>query len=259
MEPENKNPIQSAERIFLVLETLADCPPVGLVELSNRLKLHKSTVHRLLSSLIFMGYVKQDDETDKYMLTFKLVKLSSKILSRMDVLSIAHPFMEQLALKCQETVHFVQRDGTDMIYLDKVEPPIVRESSIRMASQVGLSRPMYCSGVGKSVLAELPNQTIEEIWKNSIIEKKTEHTIITLNDLFKELELVRQHGYALDREENEIGVTCIAACIFTYQQFPKYAFSISAPTSRMTAERIQELAADVLNAQKKLSAALGYD
>lgn len=255
---EQKNPVQSAERIFHVLEAIAETGPIGLMELSNHLNLHKSTVHRLLASLSYMGYVEQNEETNKYRLTFKIVELSSKFLARVDILSITHPYMEKLANQCQETVHLVQRVGINVVYIDKVSPLIIRDTSIRMGSQVGLARPMYCSAVGKSILAELSAGEIKEIWDNSVIEKKTEHTILSLNELHKAVKQVREKGYALDNEENEIGVRCIGACIFNHQGQVKYAFSVSAPVNRMSDEKIEEFQEYVLDIKKELSMKLGY-
>lgn len=251
----NKNPIQSAERIFLVLETLAQMGPIGLMDLSKQLGLHKSTVHRLLTSLIFMGYARQDEDTQKYMLSYKIVGLSGQLLDKIDILPIAHSYMKQLAEQSQETVHLVQRNGNDIIYVDKVESKV---SSIRMVSQIGLIHPMYCSGVGKAILATLSIEEVTKIWKGSVIEKKTPNTIVSLEDLLKELEMVRKLGYAMDDEENEMGVRCIAACIFDYRGKAKYAFSISAPRSRMTDDRVKELSHYVLQVKNDLSLALGY-
>jgi DNA-binding IclR family transcriptional regulator len=253
-----KNPVQSAERIFGVLEMLAVTGPIGLVELSTKLALHKSTVHRLLLSLICMGYVNQDEETGKYMLSFKIVELSGKILSKVDIITKVRPFIEELANSCRETVHFVQRRGTDVFYLDKVAPLNPQESAIRMASQVGFSRPLYCSAVGKAILAEMKDDEIKYIWDNSVVEKKTEKTITGYQELQKELGQIREKGYALDNEENEIGVRCIAACIKNHNGIPNNAFSISAPVGRMTDERIAILAQDVLKTRMIIQKALGH-
>jgi len=174
---EQKNPIQSADRIFHVIETIAESGPIGLMELSHRLNLHKSTIHRLLTSLSYMGYVEQEAETNKYQLTFKIVELSSKFLARMDILSLAHPYMEKLANQCQETVHLVKRSGTNVVYIDKISPLMTRDTSIQMGSQVGLARPMHCSAVGKSILAQLPENEVKDIWDNTPIEKKTKNTV----------------------------------------------------------------------------------
>lgn len=251
----NKNPIQSAERIFQVLETLAQMGPIGLMDLSNHLELHKSTAHRLLMSLIYMGYARQDEDTQKYMLSYKIVGLSGQLLDKIDILPIAHSYMKQLAEQSQETVHLVQRNDNDIIYIDKVESKV---SSIRMVSQIGMIHPMYCSGVGKAILATLSIEEVTKIWNASLIEKKTSKTIVSLEELFKVLEIVRERGYAMDDEENEIGVRCIAACIYDYRGKAKYAFSISAPVSRMADERIKELSRHVLQVKNDLSLALGY-
>lgn len=251
----SQNPIQSAERIFKVLETLAVSGPMGLMELSNQLGLHKSTAHRLLTSLICMGYARQDEDTQKYMLSYKIVGLSGQLLDKIDILPIAHSYMKQLAELSQETVHLVQRNDKDIIYIDKVESKV---SSIRMVSQIGMIHPMYCSGVGKAILATLSIEEVTKIWNESIIEKKTENTIVSLDKLLEVLERVRKCGYAIDDEENEIGVRCIAACIYDYRGKAKYAFSISAPVSRMSDERIKELSEYVLQVKNDLSLALGY-
>ena len=254
-EKETKNPVQSAERIFQVLEILADNGEMGLMELSTALGLHKSTVHRLLMSLIYMGYAKQNESTQKYMLTYKLVNMSGKILERMDILQIAKPYMERLSDISGETVHLVQREGNDILYIYKIEAKV---GSIRMVSRVGMVHPMYCSGVGKAIMATLPEKEVKKIWDSSTIEKKTDKTILTYEEMLKTLEEVRKNGYALDDEENEEGVRCVAASLRGYGKNVKYAFSISGPVSRMTKERVEELAVDMKKVQTELSHELGY-
>ena len=254
-EKGTKNPVQSAERIFQVMEMLADNGEMGLMELSAALGLHKSTVHRLLMSLIYMGYAKQDEGTQKYMLSYKVVNMAGKILNRMDILQIAKPYMERLSDLSGEAVHLVQREGNNILYIYKIEAKV---GTIRMVSHVGMVHPMYCSGVGKAIMATLPEEEVKQIWNESIIEKKTERTITDYTQMQDVLEEVKKNGYALDDEENEKGVRCIAACLYGHQKEVKYAFSISGPTSRMTRERVKELAVDVRKVQEELSRELGY-
>lgn len=254
-EKETKNPVQSAERIFQVMEMLADNGEMGLMELSAALGLHKSTVHRLLMSLIYMGYAKQDEATQKYMLSYKVVNMASKILDRMDILQVAKPYMDRLSDLSGEAVHLVQREGNNILYIYKTEAKI---GIIRMVSHVGMVHPMYCSGVGKAIMATLPEDEVKKIWNESIIEKKTEKTITDFGQMQEVLEEVKKNGYALDDEENEKGVRCIAACLYGHQKEVKYAFSISGPTSRMTRDRVKELAVDVRKVQEELSRELGY-
>ncbi len=249
---ERKNPVQSAERIFAVLELLADQGAMGLMELSSRLNIHKSTVHRLLQSLICMGYVIQEAQSGKYILTFKLVQLAEKMKEHMEAASVIHPYMLALANESGETVHFVQRRGNEVVYVDKVEPTNPKESSIRMASQIGMTRPMYCSGVGKAILAQMTEEEVRQIWYKSKIEKKTEYTLTTLEELIKELKEIRICGYALDNEENEIGVRCIAVCVGERRSTGEYAISISAPVSRMPDDRVRELSRLILKARDEI-------
>ena len=119
-EKEGKNPVQSAERIFQVMETLAENGEMGLMDLSAALGLHKSTVHRLLMSLIYMGYARQDEATQKYMLSYKIVSMAGKLLERMDILQIARPYMQRLSDVSGETVHLVKREGNNTLYIDKI-------------------------------------------------------------------------------------------------------------------------------------------
>ena len=252
---ETKNPVQSAERIFQVMKMLAENGEMGLMEISAALDLHKSTVHRLLMSLVYMGYAKQDETTQKYMLSYKIVNMAGKILDRMDILQVAKPYLERLSDLSGEAVHLVQREGNHILYIYKIEAKV---GTIRMVSHVGMIHPMYCSGVGKAIMATLPEREVKQIWNESVIEKKTDKTVTDYDEMQKLLEEVRKNGYALDDEENEKGVRCIAACLHGYQNEVKYAFSISGPTSRMTRERVMELAVDVKKVQEELSRELGY-
>lgn len=253
-ERETKNPVQSAERIFQVLEMLAENGEMGLMEISERLSLHKSTVHRLLMSLIYMGYARQDEATQKYMLSYKIVNMAGRVLERTDVLQIAKPYLERLSDISGEAVHLVRREGNQILYIYKIEAKV---GTIRMVSHVGMVHPMYCSGVGKAIMATLPENEVRRIWGGSVIEKKTDKTITDLDEMLRALEKIRKRGYALDDEENEVGVRCIAASLRGYGREVKYAFSISGPVSRMTGERVASLAADVKKVQQELSRELG--
>lgn len=254
-EKETKNPVQSAERIFLVMEMLADNGEMGLMEISAALGLHKSTVHRLLMSLIYMGYAKQDETSQKYMLSYKIVSMAGKLLDRMDIMQVAKPYLERLSDLSGEAVHLVAREDNNILYIYKIEAKV---GTIRMVSHVGMVHPMYCSGVGKAIMATLPEKELRQIWNESVIEKKTDKTIVDYEEMLRVLEEVKRNGYALDDEENEKGVRCIAACLKSYQNEVKYAFSISGPTSRMTRERVKELSVDVKKVQEELSWELGF-
>ncbi len=244
-----KNPIQVSERIFNVIECLAQNGAMGLQDLSTELNLNKSTVHRILNSLICMDYVRQDAETSKYSLSFKICGLSNQILSQNSMIDIARPFIKELSANSGETVHLVQLDGINATYIDKVE---ASQNSVRMISMVGKSIPLYCSGVGKAILADMPNSKIESIWKLSFIHQLTEHTVTRFVDFMNLIEETRRSGYALDNEENEIGVRCIAVSLKSYNGKSTHAISISAPKDRMSDNRILELKEMILKTKQQI-------
>ncbi|MFA9463146.1 MAG: IclR family transcriptional regulator [Velocimicrobium sp.] len=250
---EDKNPIQVADRIFLVIETLASIGPCGLMELSNELHLNKTTVHRILNSLLYMGYVKQDPSTSKYRLGFKLLDIANQILAKIDIVNIAKPFLHELAQKTGETVHLVELDTINAVYIDKVESS---QNSVRMVSKVGKSIPLYCSGVGKALLSEMTDNDITRVWNQSEINPVTIYTITDFQKFMECVKEIRTTGYALDNEENEIGVRCIAAALKDFTGMTRYAFSLSAPVNRMSDTRITKLNSDILLTKHSILQAL---
>ena len=245
---ESKNPIQVADKLFLVLETLAKTGPIGLSDLCREVSLNKTTVHRLLNSLLYMGYVRQDTQTSRYSLSFKIGDIANQFVSTIDIVEEARPSLRELAAKTGETVHLVQIDGIHAIYIAKEES----ENSVRLVSMVGKRIPLYCSGVGKALLADMSNDEIKSIWDKSDKTPLTEHTITDFSKFMQEIEETRKRGYAMDNEENELGVRCIAASIKHGEQKPQYAFSISAPIHRMDEKRMKEIAEYAL-AMKKIN------
>ena len=240
---EDKNPIQVADRLFGALELLAENGDAGVMEVSTALGLNKSTAHRVLNSLIYMGYARQNEETGRYEPSLKVVDLANQVMKHVDIVQVVRPYLRKLMELTDETVHFVERDGTDAVYIDKVES---YRNGIQMVSRIGSRIPLYCSGVGKAIAAELDEHEVEEIWNRSRILPLTPYTITDFEAFRRELSEIRERGYALDNEENENGVRCIAVRLKDYTGSVKYAFSISAPVSRMDNERIRQLAGYVL-------------
>lgn len=126
----------------------------------------------------------------------------------MNIVSLARPYLEHLAATTHEAIHLVVRDGDEVVYLYKEN---MGDSTVRMASFVGLRNPMYCTAVGKSILSCLPEAEVAAIWQRTVITRFTPHTIVDYADLIAELVKARQNGWAADREEHELGVSCIAA------------------------------------------------
>lgn len=251
---EEKNPIQVSERIFHTIECLAASGPMGLLELSKELNLNKTTVHRILNSLICMDYVRQDPESLKYSLTFKFCGISTQILAQNNIIRLARPYLKELAEQTGETVHLVQVDGIKAVYIDKVE---ASHNSVRMVSMIGKSIPLYCSGVGKALLADMSDEKIKTIWDASKIQRLTEYTVTDFEEFQKLITQIRQNGYALDNEENELGVRCIAVSLKSFNNKPTYAISVSAPKDRMSDERIEEIRKQILTVKDSIQQEMG--
>ncbi len=246
------NPIQVAGRLFGALEYLIHNGTSTLAELTLALGLNKSTTHRVLASLQYMNYVRQDPGTGHYEATFKLVSLAEQLLEQVDVAQVARPHLKELAAKVKETVHFVERDKDQVICVDKVDS---FDHSVRMTSYIGSRIPFYRTGVGKAMMANLTDPEILALWNSCRIEKRTAYTIIDPQDFLEEIAEVRRKGYALDNEENETGVRCIAAAL-AMDGGARYAFSVSVPISRMDNERIRELSGMVLETKGSIDAEL---
>ena len=246
------NPIQVADRLFGALEYLVRNGQSPLAQLAQALQLNKSTAHRVLASLQYLDYVRQDPESGQYEATFKLVDLADRLMEQVDVAQMVRPHLKKLAEEVHETVHFVERDGSEVIYIDKVDS---YDHSVRMTSHIGSRIPFYRSGVGKAMAANMSDPQIRALWEGCTIERKTAYTITNLDEFMEEITEIRRKGYALDNEENEAGVRCIAAAL-SLEGGSRYAFSISVPISRMDNDRIRELAGIVLAVKAEVDAEL---
>jgi len=226
---------------------------MALSELTEALHLHKSTVFRLLMVLERERLVNRNPLTGHYRLGMKLFELGSKAVSNLSIRECARTRLEHLAFETGETVHLCVLDHGEMLYVDKVEP----ERSVRLASSVGRRICMHCSAVGKVILAFLPEEEVANVIQQHGMSRLTKNTITTPASLYAELEEIRARGYAIDNEENEEGVRCVAAPVRNYTGTVVAAVSISGPTFRVKAEGIPALAAVLVKVTDEISAELG--
>ncbi|MEN1759699.1 MULTISPECIES: IclR family transcriptional regulator [Anoxynatronum] len=247
--------VQSIDRTFHIIEVLAEKPDgLGLTELGKRVGLHKSTVHRLLLALIHHGYVEQDSGSSVYRLSLKMYEIGSKIIDDLALNEVARPLLSALKESVNEVVHLVIRDDIEIMYIDKVEA----DNKIRMHSRIGARSPLYCTSAGKAMMAFLPEQEIVSIWERSHIQKLTIYTITDLEKMREELNQVKNRGYAIDNEENELGIRCVGAPIFNYRDEVIGAISISGPTLRVTPERVAAFGEAVMATGRLISQKIGH-
>ncbi len=246
--------IQSVVRAVQILDCFEDAPSLGISEIAAKMGLSKSTVYGLVNTLSGCGLLEQDASRN-YHLGLKLFELGNKVGARMDIRREARPYCEDLADKYPATVHLAVFSGDEVIYIDKVDRP---KSAVVVYSQIGKRAPMYCTGVGKAILANLPMAEIELYLQSNPLVKVTDRTITTKEALLEELNQTRNRGYAMDNEEIEPGLSCIAAPIFDYSRRPCGAVSISFPFSRIGELDPDTVAQDVMACAKTISVRMGY-
>jgi len=247
--------VQVLDRALAALAILAnsqsDC---SLAELCPALKLHKSTVHRLMMVLEQHRLVVKNPETGRYRLGLRLYELGSRAIEGLDLRGRARPYLDRLQAEFGETVFFCILDEGQVFYVEKVES----QRSVRTACTVGSRAPAYCTAVGKAMLAELPEAEVSKIVRRWGLKSVTANTITTAGALKAELQKVRARGYAIDDEEKEEGLRCIGAAVRSHSGKLAAAMSVSGPAFRMTKERVPEIGRALVEAAGKLSAELGY-
>jgi len=253
------NLVQTIERASLILDILGLNPHgTSIRDLSAKIKLPKGTTHRLLSSLSYFGYVRQDPKSRDYSLGFKLVELGNLLLSQLDLRKEAEPYLRDLAEKTKETVHMVVLDRSEVVYIEKMETPH-HTSGLRMASRIGYRNPAHSCAVGKVLLADLSEENLTHFITNVELSRRTENTITDPIQLREHLKTVQTQGYALDDEENEKGIRCVAAPIRNEVGRAIAAVSISGPAFRVTRKLVQEsLKKEVMETVLRISQQLGF-
>lgn len=229
--------VQSLERALTILNKLSEYPDgMQITRLSEQVGLTKSTVHRLLATLLSMNYVVKDEETDKYKLGLQVLFLSRNLLNDSDIVTVSKPYLQKLSKEVNETVHLCIEDRGEVVYIDKIEST----QTIRMYSRIGSRAPMYSTGVGKILLSGKNQDNFNELISKINFIPKTPSTITSKEKFIEEIEKVRSQGYALDNAENEEVLRCIAAPIFDHNGKIIASFSISGPSNRVTMELIND-------------------
>jgi len=248
--------IQAVSHALDLLEQFHDdVDELGVTELSKRLKLHKNNVFRLLATLESRGYIEQNRATENYRLGLKSLELGQTFIKQMGLLRQAKPILEKLVKECNETSYVAIFKEGYSVYLDVVETDL----TVRVVSRVGSRLPSYCTAAGKVHLAHMSEEEIDAILPAGGLKAYTPNTFTDRQTLKKELKQVAEQGYAIDNEELDPGVRCVAAPIRDYTRRIVGAVSISGPSMRLPDERMgKDLIPLVVQASEELSTRLGY-
>lgn len=251
----NASKVTTAVKFFETLDVISNAKPhigISLTETANKLHASKSTVFRYLQTMERLGVVERN-ERDNYNLGWKILSLASNYLNNMDLPNLAEPYMRELSFTSQETIHLAVPSDNWIMYISKVDSP----QSIQMIARIGTRNPMYCTALGKSILAFSPEDKVDEVIQLGL-QPRTVNTLTNPAELKKDLVEIRQRGFAIDDIENEEGVRCIGAPIFNYSRRVVGAVSLSGPANRITPDRFEELGSLVRETGLAISRRMGY-
>lgn len=237
-----------------ILEVLAEAEhPMSLGEISEACQLSKSNVHRLLRTLEGCGYVNQEASSRKYFATLKMWELGTRTLDHLDFRAIARPHLAHLAAETEETVHLSVFDGTEVLYIDKIDGV----HAVRTYVSVGDRQPSYCSASGKALLAHMPEETIEAVGLS--IVRHTPNTVANAAELRHHLGRIRQLGYALTIGELRPGVAAVASAVVSDSGRAIGAIGVAGPAERMDAASHDRYIAAVLAARDRIRKDIGLE
>jgi len=252
--PHGTYKVQALDRAFAVLDLLGESEtPLGLAQVASALQLHKSTAHRFLM-VLERHHMVERTLSGKFRLGLRLFDFGNRAIEQYDLRDRAQPHLRRLVAETEETAHLCLLEQARVIYIDKIEPA----RSVRMITRVGASNPVHCTSVGKAMLAFLPEERAADIIRRTRFERFTERTISTAEALKAEIEKTRRRGYAVDDEELEEGLRCIAVPVLDAQRQPVAAVSVSGPSFRVTAQKLPSIANHLLQCVRGISTDMGF-
>jgi IclR family acetate operon transcriptional repressor len=245
---------QSLTRALTLLQRLSEAPAgMQLTELSYQLGMPVATVHRLLATFEELDFVEQDSEQGLWYVGLNAFTVGNAFLNRRNFVAIARPHMNALVDQCGETVNLGVIDDGEAVFISQVESREV----MRMIVRLGSRSPVHASGVGKALLAGMPENRVAQILERRGLPRYTERTLDNPAALYAELEQTRRRGYALDDEEHAVGLRCVAAAIFDENAQALAAISLSGPKARVVDDRLGELGQAIRRTAEEITAALG--
>ena len=250
---DDEKQMSAVTRTISILEALSRTDGINLENLARTTELPKATLLRFLSSLTSLGYVYRDG-ADMYHLTLKMFSVGSRSLKHIDLINTAKPFAKELCQTLGETVHMGILEDWNAVYVLKEESSY----TLRMYSRVGKVIPLYCTAIGKIFLSEMPENTLKDYFKANPLKPFTPKSIRTEDAMMEELERIRSRGWAMDDEEHEENVVCLAAPVRDYTGSAIAAMSVSWPIFRFDKNSFEETVEKIKDTTAALSKVLGY-
>jgi DNA-binding IclR family transcriptional regulator len=247
----NITALQRGLRLLQLFSEASDGLTAKQVAALSRLPV--STVHRFLVNLERTGFLNCGGD-GIYHLGIACFAIGQAALGQLDIRRLSLPYLRELNHQTRETIHLTVRHGLSAVYVEKLDSP----EQLRIHSRIGAAVPLYCTAVGKIMLAYLSKEEQEAVLQELDLKRLTTNTVGNLQELQTELYRVRKNGYACDMEEHELHIRCIAAPIWDHNGMVHSSLSITAPVVRMSVSRLRQLAPLVQEAGLRISLELGY-
>jgi DNA-binding IclR family transcriptional regulator len=245
----------SSAKTLTILELVLSAEgPLSLAEIARRAEITKPTAHRLLQMLVGRNYVRRTSART-YATGARALWLAGETLAQVNHSEMARPALRRLHDLIPETVHFAVLSGTDVVYVEKFEG----RRPYRMASSIGMSLPLHCTAIGKSLLAFMAPEERSRLLPEGKLPGRTRNTITTRDKLEDELARIARRGYAMDDEENEENIRCIGAAVFDKDGVPIGGVSVSAPSFQLSALAARRMAPAIVTTAREISLALAAD
>jgi IclR family transcriptional regulator, KDG regulon repressor len=247
--------ITALQRGLTLLQLFSNSPQ-GLTakRVAERSRLPVSTVHRFLTNLETAGFLNCGND-GVYHLGIACFAIGQAALGQLDIRRVSLPYLQELNRQTRETIHLTVRHGLSAVYVEKLDSM----EQLRIYSRIGAAVPLYCTAVGKVMIAHMPAEERQAILSQVVFRRFTPNTVGNLQELDAQLNRIRKQGYACDLEEHELHIRCIAAPIWDHMGSVHAALSITVPTVRMNMTRIRQLAPLIQAAGLHISRELGFN
>jgi IclR family transcriptional regulator, KDG regulon repressor len=248
--------VQVLDRVFQIMDVVSgDGPELGVTELAARLGLHTSTAHRLVMALESTRFLERDAVSGKCRLGSRIMQLGLVALARLNLVDVARPSLRHLVDETRETAHVGLLCDAEVVSICSVQS----NHTLRSPSTIGTRTPFHCASQGKAILAFSPLERVQTLLQNRVLQSFTANTITSPTEFLEELEATRERGCAVDDEECEIGLRCLAAPIRDGLGEVVGAVSIAGPSFRVSYNRIPALSSAVIAGAARISTALGHN
>lgn len=251
-----KYPVQTLEKALDIIEILykaGNNEGLGITELSQKLGIGKSTIHRSLDTLVSYGYVERISDSSKYCLGWRIFEIGNIVPRQRNLYNFDIKILQDLCNKHNETINLGVRVESDVITISKIEPPITLMANL----QIGGREAVYATAMGKVLISEFTEEQLSDIIGDGKFKSYTPNTITSIDALVEELETIKNQGYSIDDEEFCLGLLCIAMPVRNYKNEIVAAVSVSGPSVRLNFSKVMEIRKDLEEATTKLSMYFG--